>query len=377
MSDAAPKDQGTEQIAPLPFEKAAAEAADPEKSLFDLLGSDEDFAEEPKGESEPESKKRKKSAPKDDADEDADDDDAEDEDEGQSDEDDDSDDSDDSDDDEDEDEDDGEDADEDEDDDDDFETVTVNGEEVKVTLDELKKGYSRTADYTRKTQELATQRKAVEADAVAMREAREQYAQHLKVAAALVAKMVPEEVDLEALKESDPAKFAVEFAKRQDAQQKLAILKAENDKILAEQQAELEKAHGEWVEEQKAALLKALPEWSDKKIAQKEKRAMWQTAQEAYGFTEDELKQVGDHRLMILLRDAMRYRNAATKGKKIAKEGGSKKTGKVLTPGSADRRTGRSKSKRVAIKRRSEALARSGRTQDAAGLIEHLLGDDD
>ena len=40
--------------------------------------------------------------------------------------------------------------------------VKVDGEEVEVTLDELQKGYSRTQDYTRKTQALAEQRKAAE-----------------------------------------------------------------------------------------------------------------------------------------------------------------------------------------------------------------------
>ena len=37
-------------------------------------------------------------------------------------------------------------------------TITVNGEDVDVTLEELKSGYSRQSDYTRKTQELAENR---------------------------------------------------------------------------------------------------------------------------------------------------------------------------------------------------------------------------
>ena len=41
-------------------------------------------------------------------------------------------------------------------------TVRVNGEDVEVTFDELTKGYSREADYRRKTQEVAEQRKTVE-----------------------------------------------------------------------------------------------------------------------------------------------------------------------------------------------------------------------
>ena len=49
--------------------------------------------------------------------------------------------------------------------------VKVSGEEVEVSLDELLNGYSRTADYQKKTQSLAEQRKAVEADRVKIDEA--------------------------------------------------------------------------------------------------------------------------------------------------------------------------------------------------------------
>jgi hypothetical protein len=44
-------------------------------------------------------------------------------------------------------------------------TVKVDGKEVAVTLDELQKGYSRTQDYTRKTQQIAEVRKQVEQEA--------------------------------------------------------------------------------------------------------------------------------------------------------------------------------------------------------------------
>lgn len=42
-------------------------------------------------------------------------------------------------------------------------TVRVDGQDVEVTLDELRNGYSRQADYTRKTQELASEREQIAA----------------------------------------------------------------------------------------------------------------------------------------------------------------------------------------------------------------------
>ena len=51
--------------------------------------------------------------------------------------------------------------------------VKVDGEEVEVPEDELLKGYSRTQDYTRKTQQLAEQRKAAESEFEQVRKERD------------------------------------------------------------------------------------------------------------------------------------------------------------------------------------------------------------
>ena len=51
-------------------------------------------------------------------------------------------------------------------------TVKVDGEEVEVNLDELRNGYQRQADYTRKSQSLAEQRKAYEANLQAVQQER-------------------------------------------------------------------------------------------------------------------------------------------------------------------------------------------------------------
>jgi hypothetical protein len=59
-------------------------------------------------------------------------------------------------------------------------TVKVDGEEFEVTLDELRDGYQRQSDYTRKSQSLAEQRKAYEANLQAVQNERNQYAQVLE-----------------------------------------------------------------------------------------------------------------------------------------------------------------------------------------------------
>lgn len=58
-------------------------------------------------------------------------------------------------------------------------TVKVAGEEISVDLDELKNGYSRTADYTKKSQALAEERKQFSHDRDAVLLERQQYSQLL------------------------------------------------------------------------------------------------------------------------------------------------------------------------------------------------------
>jgi len=80
--------------------------------------------------------------------------------------------------------------------------VKVDNEELEVDLDELIKGYSRTSDYTKKTQNLAEQRKAVESERTKIEEAaklRDTYAQRLQVIEQMLTQ--PTE-DLTALKDN-------------------------------------------------------------------------------------------------------------------------------------------------------------------------------
>src|SRR5688500_9158667 len=55
--------------------------------------------------------------------------------------------------------------------------VTVNGEDIEVTLDELRAGYTRDRDYTQKTQKVAEIRRAAQQEREAHRQAVESYAQ--------------------------------------------------------------------------------------------------------------------------------------------------------------------------------------------------------
>jgi hypothetical protein len=83
-------------------------------------------------------------------------------------------------------------------------TVKVDGKEVEVSLEELQKGYSRTEDYTRKTQALAQERKAAQAELESVRTERAQYSQLLTALQAQLQDAQQPNVDMDRLYNEDP-----------------------------------------------------------------------------------------------------------------------------------------------------------------------------
>ncbi len=116
---------------------------------------------------------------------------------------------------------------------------------------------------------------------------------------------------------------------------------------------------------QKDALLAALPEWKDPKKAKAEKALVVETAK-SVGFSEDDLKQVYDHRLVLLLRKAGLYDQMMSKrqGIKPVVSNGPR----PAKPGAAGRVSTTTESTRA-----KQRLAKTGRIDDAASAIELLL----
>ena len=144
--------------------------------------------------------------------------------------------------------------------------VKAAGEEKEVTLDELIKGYQLGADYTKKTTEVAEQRKAVEAERKAIEEAkyvRDNYAQRLQAVEQLLTSQQTPQEDLNLLKENDPIGYAVKVAEMAEKKEQLAAIRAEQARIAQEQQSEYAQAMQAKVQEEAAKLAQALPEFSD------------------------------------------------------------------------------------------------------------------
>ena len=243
-------------------------------------------------------------------------------------------------------------------------TVKVDGKEVTVTLDELQKGYSRTQDYTRKTQQIAEVRKQVEAETQAVRAEREQYAQLLGALQAQLQSSEPQ-VDLDRLYQEDPIEWVRQKEVMRERQEKLAAIQSEQQRLSQVAQYEQQRAMEAQLASQQEALLAALPEWKDPKKAKAEKALVVESAKAA-GFTDEDLKSVYDHRLVLLLRKAALFDQMVSKRqaiKPVVNNGP-----RPAKPGAAGRVSTATESTRA-----KQRLAKTGRVDDAASAIELLL----
>ena len=115
-------------------------------------------------------------------------------------------------------------------------TVKIDGKDAQVTEDELLSGYSRQADYTRKSQVLAEQRKKIEEELSATQQERQRYTQALEQLEESTDYEIAQlkSQDLEKLKEEDPLAYM---------QRKDALRDLEENKIkIANQKAKAQEA---------------------------------------------------------------------------------------------------------------------------------------
>lgn len=206
---------------------------------------------------------------------------------------------------------------------------------TRTTLKDLAQGTLRQADYSRKTAELAQERKA-------LKEAAEQLAQRERQLNEQFASLEEPEPDWRKLAEEDPLGWQL---------QKLEWDKRQGEREARKRQAEA--ARKQEIEQFRkfsaARAVEAIPDWTDPKKFDEGASAR-KAAALAVGFTEAEYAQAIDFRLAALLEKAARYdagqvKVAATQ-KKLAK------VPKVVKPGTQSTRSEREAAERAAKAKR-------------------------
>ena len=247
-------------------------------------------------------------------------------------------------------------------------SVKVAGEDKELTLTELKSLAQQGSDYTKKTQQVAEQRKALEAEVKAIDEAkylRDVYAQRLQAMEQLL--NTPEQSeDLEYLKESDPIGYAVRVAEKQQQREQLQAVQIERQRIAEQQQAEYAQQMQGYLAQQAEQLSKVLPEYSDPVKGEKLRTELRGFAKNSLGFTDDELSQVRDSRHVLALHKAMLYdqlqKAKPSVNKRVSEAPRTIKSGNGVKPTTSE-----------SMKRQQQQLKQTGRVRDAAKLFENFF----
>jgi hypothetical protein len=254
--------------------------------------------------------------------------------------------------------------------------VKVDGEELEVSLDELISGYSRHSDYTRKTQEIASERSQMAelqqqwSNEITQAQAeRQQYIEALGqfVQQSMVGLEQYTNTDWETLREEDPIAFVTKKDEFRDAQERVRQAQAQQGIERQKQEQEFTKVKHLALQEEHKRLIEAVPEWNDP-----EKRETLAKELSSYalsqGFKKEELQELIDHRSLIVLMKAQKYdalQKSDVKSKKL------KNKPKVIRSGKGtNKKSDTAKAKRIASMKR---LKESGHVDDSIALFEDFV----
>lgn len=249
--------------------------------------------------------------------------------------------------------------------------VTVkgdNGEDVveKLPIKELKLGYMRQKDYSRKTAEVARQRD--EAD-VKIRQGveseRKAYQEQLQLVQQLVIESVAPElkdVNWNHLASTDPAEYVRLKNRADQIQTTLNTVQSKKTELTQKQKAEQAEARQKAGREALTILERDIPEWSDTHYQKLMKAGI-----DTYGFKPEEVASWIDPRAMKVLNDAYQFRQL--KSEVPVKEKKVVAVPKVVRPGSKTETP-----QNVRNQESFTRLQKSGRIEDAAAVIKSRLG---
>lgn len=247
-------------------------------------------------------------------------------------------------------------------------TIKVDGKDVEVTLDELQAGYSRQADYTRKSQVLAEQRKKAEEELAATQQERQRYVSQLEQFTAQADSKLDElkSTDWTKLKEEDPTEYMLKRDQYRELQENKRTVEEEQKNLQYKSQQEQQAKWQEELVRQQEIMAQRLPEWNDPNKGTKLKQDIKSFALKT-GFSEQEVDSLIDARSVDVLHKAMLYDNllAAKISNKKAKV-----VPKVTRPGSPPTKGEISSDK---VKAQRARLKKTGRVKDATSVIESLM----
>lgn len=197
--------------------------------------------------------------------------------------------------------------------------TTVKGEDgkdvvVKPTVKELREGYMRQQDYSRKTAEVARQREAVQEEVrKGVEGERAAYFQTLQMLQDTVVSTMDAELknaNWSELATNDPATYVRLDNRRKEMDRVLNDIQSKQQEVIRQRDAERAQVRNQQAAKSVKILEEKIPGWNDS-LYQK----LMKSAQDTYGYKPDEVGSWVDHRAFEVLHDAIEYRNLKSQKK--------------------------------------------------------------
>ena len=249
--------------------------------------------------------------------------------------------------------------------------LKVNGEEVEKPLDEVVALAQQGLDYTQKTQQVAEQRKELEAYAEQIKAQEQAFQEQMQLNNVLiedVAKITALDqqlnqyanVNWQELSDSDFVEAQKHFFTYNQLQQQRSQLVSQFEAKKQEVVSKQTQLMAEKIAKGKEILAKEIPNWSPET-----NQALLSTGKE-YGFSDAELNAIVDPRHVKVLHDAMQWRKLQ-QNSTVKKKVSSAKP--VVKPGAKDTKAEANSNARQL----REQLRKTGKSDMAAKLIENML----
>jgi len=222
--------------------------------------------------------------------------------------------------------------------------VQTDDGEQEVTLRELTRGHLREASFTRKTQELAEQRRTVETQLQGALEGIKQRESKLDDLIGSLEGHVsqgPSDADLVAMAQDDPAKYVQVMEAKRQQDVALGVAKAERQKTFEQRQRDAQTQNASYRQTQQTKLAEMWPEMTKPEEQAKVEGDMRKFLK-GHHYTDDEVSEFFgnfDHRQVLLVKAAMDGQGMKRKGKGLLKE--LKNKPPVMKPGTVKRSKGK------------------------------------
>lgn len=189
-------------------------------------------------------------------------------------------------------------------------TAKIDGKEMQVPLSDVLKSYQLEGHVNNKSIELSNQKTQFEQERTQWQQATQQALHQHQAMGNLALNMLNHDynrIDWNALRANNPAEFAALQAEFGQRQQQIQGFLQQVDQGRQQEEQQRQQAMRQALNQEHEKLLSARNEWRDPQAFSKARDQIAQYAR-GLGFQDAELSQITDHRIMLVLDDAARYR---------------------------------------------------------------------